>query len=1171
MASSPASAFDSAALTNALQPLHNAAWWAEQTEGMDFSVEDHLDAQKYNRILWAGTMGDKPYPATRSGLNLRVNRAELLKNFHARQTAQPQASEKLQKTSSEAAATGSSMGSPSRDGRQDIPRPAFPLSLNTNTHCGGDMRKFNVSPRFAALGVAAVLCVCFLSQASAQVDRSALNGTVTDAAGRILAEAQITAVQNSTGLRRETVSDAGGNYGIPDLPVGVYSVSFEHEGFKKLEFADVEQVIGRTRTLDATLQVAGGEERVNVSSASALMDRNSSAVTGLIEREQADELPLNGRNWSALTAFVPGAIDTGGSNQRTVRFAGRGLDDSNLTYDGVDATNIVNQTQRQWVRLAIPLDAITEFRVDSMTSTAEVGATGGAQLDVTSPSGTNRFHGRLFEYLRNDFLDAPLPEWASNGESQQPLRLNQFGGSLGGPIVRDKTFFFLASEAYRQNWGYPVSGDVPSQSLKATVPGTSPVYGIVNAYPAAGPKTILTPWTPANDPGDPHSMDYDLLTCACEQVVNESSAMLRLDQRFSAKTTGFMRFNYDRSADTQPLSAAATDLQQKVSAPVNGALELLHIFNPHLVNEAKAGFNRSTDNQYNSSDSGIIYQIAISTGPGPGFVTENYKYASIYVGNSFSAIDNLTWAHGPHTFKAGVEIRSIQMNQEYGEHGTLTFTTVESLANNEVKKAKLTGALPVNGLRKKDTFVYAQDEYKWRQNLTLNLGLRYTIFDLFDEAHGKANPFDFDTCGAQGFCGVGASFGRQNYGDIDPRVAFAWTPKGGQTVIRGGFGMYHEDGQLDDQNLPAKNEVPSYSATGSSSSPISYCPPTTCSAAVPFGAGTLSPNAEQRDRKDTYVEQWSFSAQRELPANFVGTVSYLGSHGVHLLETNAVNLIDPTTGIAQYPAFAPAIGWRGSIGMSAYNGLSVAMRRSFSRGLLVTANYMWSHEIDNGSNGSGDGDEVSPQDPLCLACDRASGAWDARHVVNGNAVYQLPFGLGKPMLNQGGIANAFWGNWELTTSALARTGFPVNVLMPSSYIAPDGATGTERPDLAAGVSLTPARGRTVTEWINPAAFAAPAGEFGTAPRDLVRGPGTWQIDLSADKTFPLPERGRLEFRTEFYNVFNHPQPGQPQSTFNPSNATGFGSIVNTVNTISPVTPVGSGTPREIQFALRLEF
>ena len=1066
------------------------------------------------------------------------------------------------------------------------------------------MRKFCFVSSFFPLGVASVLFTCLLSQASAQIDRSGLTGTVTESSGRLLTQTHVAVVENATGLRRETVSDASGNYNLADLPVGTYTVSFDHDGFKRLEFVDVEQVIGRTRTLNVTMHVAGDEERVEVSRASALLDHNTSAVTGLIEREQADELPLNGRDWSALTAFVPGAVDTGGSNQRTIRFAGRGLDDSNFTYDGIDATNIVNQTQRQWVRLAIPLDAIQEFRVDTLMATAEEGATGGAQLDVSSPSGSNRFHGRLFEYLRNDFFDAPLPTWASsliwasNGDGQlpepkQPLRLNQFGGSLGGPIVRKKTFFYLASEAYRQNWGYPVSGDVPSAALIATVPSSSPIFPIVNGFPKAGPKTIVTPWTQANDAGDPDAANYDLLTCYCAQVVNESSAMLRLDQHFSEKTTGFMRFSYDRSVDTQPLSAAATDLQQKVSAPVNGVLELLHVFNSNLVNEAHAGFNRSTNNQYNHSDSGILYQIAVSNGPGPGFVTENYDYTSIYVGNSFSGNDNLTLAHGRHTLKAGAEFRYIQMNQEYGQHGKITFPSVVNLANNVAKSATLTGALPVNHLRKNDYFVYAQDEFKWRPNLVLNLGLRYTIFDLFHEASGLANPFDFATCGAQGFCGVGADFGQQNFGDVDPRVAFAWTPyKNGQTVIRGGFGTYHEDGQLDDQNLPAKNEVPSYHATGTSKSPLSYigtgnfgagnCPGPIVVAGTGscgFGAGTLSPNAEQRDRKDTYVEQWSLSLQQELPANFVATVSYLGSHGVHLLETNEVNLYEaPNYTTLQYPAFAPAIGWRGSAGMSTYNGLSVAMRRPFSRNLLVAANYMWSHEIDNGSNGSGDGDEVDPQNPLCQACDTASGAWDARHVVNGNAIYRLPFGLGMSMLNHHGIASAIAGDWQLTSMALARTGFPVNVLMPSSYIAQDGASGEERPDLVPGVSLTPPGGRTVAQWINPAAFAYPAGAFGNAPRNLARGPGTWQIDLGAGKEISLPEKWALEFRAEFYNVFNHPQLGAPQATCDltsPSQTgcqTGFGSITTTVNTsVSPITPVGSGTPREMQFALRLQF
>jgi hypothetical protein len=677
-----------------------------------------------------------------------------------------------------------------------------------------------------------------------------------------------------------------------------------------------------------------------------------------------------------------------------------------------------------------------------------------------------------------------------------------------------------------------------------------------------------------------------------------------------------MRFNYDRSVNTQPLSATATDLQQKVSTPVNGALELLHIFNTSLVNEAHAGFNRSTNNQYNNSDSGSIYQIAISeAAPGPAYATENYDYTSIYAGNSYSANDNFTRTHGRHTVKAGAEFRYIQLNQEHGEDGKITFSSVANLAEDGVRKASLKGALPVNGLRKNDYDLFAQDEFKLRPNLTLNLGLRYTIFGLFDEKNGQAEPFDFDTCGPQGYCPAGTSFGNQNYGDVDPRVGFAWTPKMSQkTVIRGGFGLYHEDGQLDDQNLPAGNVIPSYSAS-SSKSTLTYCPPATCAIQAQavqtstgtnaFASGTYAPSAEQRGRKDTYVEQWSFSIQRELPADLVGTVSYLGSHGVHLLEEGETNLLayDASTGTygpqTQFPECAPnasepagscatGIQWRGSVGMSTYNGLSVSMRRAFSHGLLVAANYTWSHEIDNGSNGSGDGDEVQPENQACQSCEIASGAWDARHVVNGNAVYQLPFGLGKAMLNQRGVASAIAGNWELTSTALARTGFPVNVL--TSLNGPDGnQAGTQRP-LLTGQPLRPAGGKTVAEWFNPAAFEIPAlnsggnaSVFGNAPRDLLRGPGTWQVDLGAGKQFSLPEKGQLEFRAEFYNVFNHPQLGQPGATCSGNgSATGpttcggsFGQIANTINLntsiVSPITPVGSGTPREMQFALRLQF
>jgi hypothetical protein len=997
-----------------------------------------------------------------------------------------------------------------------------------------------------------VLSVVFFlaSICSAQIDRSGLSGTVTDSAGQLLPQTRITAVQNSTELRRETVSSPTGTYDIPELPVGAYTITFDHPGFKTLTFVDVKQVIGWTRTLDATLQVAAGEERVEVSASSEQMDNSTDTLGGRIDKVQADKLPINGRNWATLTALVPGAVDTGGSNQRSIRFAGRGRDDDNFTYDGIDATNIVNQPQQPYVRLSIPLDTIEEFRIDSMLSTAEAGATGGPQLAVTSPSGTNRWHGNAFEFLRNDVFDAQQPVPVTTA-SQPPFHLNQFGGSLGGPAVRDKTFFFLAYEGYRQRWGFPLLGYVPSSAFRTKVLADSPELGpIVNGYPLGT--------APTND------TNIDQFASEGTQVVNENSAMIRLDQRFTDKTTAFARFNYDRAVNTQPLASSGNyleDLQQLTSAPVNGAIELLHIFNPNLVDEFKFGFNRGTADTYDLNHTGIPYAVSVS-----GFTTLNNNRVSTGVGNSFSWIDNLTWIKSRHTVKAGAEIRRIQLNQGNTESGTITYASTARFDTNSVNTATLNGALPINGLRKTQYYGYIQDEFKWTQNFTVNLGARYSFFNIFHEVLGRANPFDFATCGPQGFCGVGASFGQPNYGDIDPRVAFAWAPENnGKTLIRAGFGMYHEDGQLDDQNLPISNEVYAYSLSNKTIPDLSY--PIT-----PFlsnTTGIVSPRDQDRRRKDTYVEQWGLSVQRQLPADFVGTLSYVGSHGVYLLTLSAVNVVDAATGVRPYPNFGQ-VSWRGTKDTSSYQGFSAAVKRSFSRGLLFSANYMWSHELDDGSDGSGDGDSLVPQNVACPQCEWASGIWDATHVLNANAIYELPFGPNKAYLNQPGVLRSIFGSWEMTSTTLAHTGFPVNVLVNrSSASVPDGNTTDQRPNLVPGVSVTPPGGKSIGEWINPAAFAVPAaGTFGNAPRNIIRGPGTWQVDLGVSKSISLWEQAHLEFRSEFFNIFNHPQYGLPQATFG---VPGFGSITQTVNTTTPVSPIGSGTPREVQFALRFAF
>ncbi|MGB6829065.1 MAG: carboxypeptidase-like regulatory domain-containing protein, partial [Terracidiphilus sp.] len=362
----------------------------------------------------------------------------------------------------------------------------------------------------------------------AQVDRTGLSGTVRDTAGRLVPGARIVAVQSATGLHRETVSSPSGSYDIPELPIGLYRLTCTAPGFKELLIDDLEQTVGQTRTLDITLQVGRITQQVNVSGRGLQLDETTDTLGARTEPQQVIELPLNGRNWSTLTALVPGAVDSGGSNQRSIRFAGRGLDDNNFTYDGIDATNIVNQAQQSFVRLAIPTDAIEEFRIDTMLFTAESGSTPGGQIDVASKFGSNTLHGGLFEFLRNDIFDARNPILPT----RLPFRLNQFGGDIGGRLVKDRSFYFFTYEGLRQSYGQPLSGFVPSRAFAAQVVAANPALApIVAAYPA----TRLTPF----------ATDIDQFSGSGRQLDHEDSAMLRLDQHFSPADTAYLRFNFD--------------------------------------------------------------------------------------------------------------------------------------------------------------------------------------------------------------------------------------------------------------------------------------------------------------------------------------------------------------------------------------------------------------------------------------------------------------------------------------------------------------------------------------------------------------------------------------------------------------------------------------------------
>ncbi len=495
-----------------------------------------------------------------------------------------------------------------------------------------------------------------------------------------------------------------------------------------------------TRILNVTLKIAGPTEQVEVLATPQSLDQTNNTLNTGIARIQAEELPLNGQNWATLTALVPTAVDTAGGpgagNQRSIRYAGRGRDDNNYTYDGIDATYVINQSQLYYVRAAIPLDTIEEIRVDPILATAQTGATGGGQVAVASPSGTNRFHGDAYDFLRNSAFDATDPIDSLNPNHQPSFHLNQFGGSLGGPIVRDKAFFFVAYEGYRQDLGQTLIGYVPSAAFRSQVLAKSPELApVINAYPKGQ--------NPTSNP------DVSQFVGEGRQVGQENSGMFRLDHRFSDATNLFWRANIDKADYFLPYSPSSgqylNEQEELTSYPVNSVIALTHVFSPTLLNEIKFGFNRGTTDTLYLNPTGSLYAISVA-----GLTSLNNGRVSTGVGNTFSWLDDVTWVKGRNVIKAGVEVRRIQMNQGSSAYGTISYNSLASFAANQSYKASITGEYPVNGLRKTQFFGYIQDEFKWRPNFTLNLGLRYSYFGIFHEVQGRGNPFDFATCGPQG-------------------------------------------------------------------------------------------------------------------------------------------------------------------------------------------------------------------------------------------------------------------------------------------------------------------------------------------------------------------------------------------------------------------------------------
>jgi hypothetical protein len=1142
------------------------------------------------------------------------------------------------------------------------------------------------------------LIVLGASSLFAQVDRAELEGTVSDPSGGVIVGASVKILAVDTGIGQEQATNGKGYYRFPGLPVGRYTVTVSNKGFKTKAINDVTLQVGQTHTLDVKLAVGTFNEQVEVQDVPTPSERSSAEASTVINTEQIANLPNNGRDWASFSLLAPFAQDDGGGDQRTIRFAGRARDDNNFQFDGVDAGGIQEQAQKSQTRLQISQDAVEEYRVNSALYDAEYGTQSGGQIDVVTKSGTNEFHGSVFGYFRNSVFDARnFNDFDVNGNpAVPPFRMGQYGLTLGGPIQRDKTFFFISYEGLRQlqattqilavpagtGVGYsntngvaltaPFQQDVLDSApqmceimqgfpWRASVASKGPINGCSArfVYPDAAFAWQGNPSPSAAT----DSNNIDLATAPTPTTVHEDTWLIRLDHTFSAKTVLYGRAQRDLSlVDAPNGSSLPGDKLQVINHPANYLIALEHTFTPKLFNETKFYVNRSP--YHNPQASALTF--AVST---PDFVGLNDNTADIEVGTTYGVVDNLIWTHGPHAFKAGMEYRRVRLNQGQTADNILTFGNTDDMATATLSNITFHAPWCCHRLRRNFYMPYFQDEWKATPTITLTAGVRWEYYGVAHEATNRTTVFDINEF--RGVCLGSGSFNvppasprlgpintppcprnpalyNANYRNIDPRLSLAWAPSAlhGKTIFRTGFGIYHGAAQNDDLNAGLESDtfrVIVRKATALSPALEQTTPDFS-------GIGNLDkagshPRALQREgRRDLYAEEWGLTVEHQFPANFLGSAQYLGTRGMRLFSRGGVNLCstplnanvlpgtalssatdcvrpldayyfpDPNNpGISSSDPFG-SVDIKRDIGSSTYNALGLSLERRFSKGLEFQSRYTWSHSINSGSVGGGE--STGPENVNCLPCDKGPSIFDVRHNVTVNAVYELPFGPGKPFLNSHGVLGLFVGGWQLSSVGLWHTGHPLTVLMDLSgtisnpnnvfapagfsdtYLLPDGNDQTnQRPDLIPGVPLTLSSGRHYgMPFINAAAFQPPPVDangtftrFGNEPNGLIRALNSWQIDLALTKETKLTEHTSLEFAVQAFNILNHVQLGDPgvlSLAYNDSTVVGqpgtlspdggFGIISSTVNfnnnndnAASPNT--GTGLPRQLQFMVRVKF
>ncbi len=1016
-----------------------------------------------------------------------------------------------------------------------------------------------------------MVLLCFASLVRAQMETASLSGRVTDPQGAVVPHAVIEAIENDTNIKTTTETNDAGLYYLSSLHPGSYRLVVSKDGFRQIIQADVVLHVQDVLTLNFGLQIGSVNETITVTGGPPLLNTESAAVSTVIDSKFVEELPLNGRSFNTLLQLTPGVViaPSNSSSQGQFSIAGQRTSANNFLVDGVSANFGISQyfglgtsgtgSAQAFSALGgtsslVSVEALQEFRVETSSFAPEFGRTPGGQVTLTTRSGTNELHGGLYEYFRNDALDAN--DWFANqaGLPRSPERHNDFGGFLGGPIKRDRTFFFLSYEGARLK--QPDTGIVQVPSEYSRTVASAEIAPFLNGFPQPDDRTVTPGVYVGNFTGNYSN----------PSTLNAGS--LRIDHTFNSKLAIFGRYN-EAPSETANRNDSLNEVDTTQVGTRTLTVGVTAAVSPRISNSFRGN--------YSMQDAGLVATLDSFGGAVPPTLStlapnlpnagnsylDFFTYdTSLYAtgpsaknrSTQLNFADDLTVIRGAHQLKIGADYRAIyldvrpfQSSLEYGISDLPTFlSTGEALID--------TSSTHPSEFLVRSTSLYAQDAWKLTPRLTLTYGVRWEL-DPAPSARGGttlaswknvANPADLT------LAPFGTPLWRTTYADFAPRLgaAYGLTPKG-DFVLRGGLGIFYDMGADASGYLASSFPNDAAYCCATVSLPISdattYLP--VISTIPPYGGIVrgYSPNL-----KLPRSYQWNVALEKSFAGHQAVSLTYVGQASRNLLRQE---------GLAQPNAnFAGTFILTQNDARSNYNALQLQYRRPVVSHLQALLNYTWSHSLDSSSD---DIVKAVSNSVISAANDYASSVFDVRQSFSGALIYAFPAASKSKFLEQ------ITKNWSMETQIVARSGFPFNGIVLTETIG--GAY--LRPNLVPGQPIwIPNSQAGGGKSLNPNAFTAPAsGVQGTESRNDIRGFALTQVDFSFGRKFAITDRLNLQFRTDAFNLFNHPNFANPPAYIGVG-STYLSSISMLNQGLGGLNPLfQEGGPRSLQLSLKLSF